>query len=190
MSKAIVILVVSIIVLIIVGFFVLPLLGAIPFSATMTNQWYKDGKPVGNTFGFVNPIGQEVDTLRVTVSWTASGSNVDESTFGLGGWVKIFLDQPYQGAVKTQLDSYLVTRNGAASMVGNTYGNFALDTLLANHMDWKDVGWTIVIEGQLTAQITDLNGEQLTQSWSGSKTFKLTWSTTTSTFTLTGAVGA
>jgi len=181
---------VGIIALVLIGFFVVPLLGAIPFSATMTSQWYKDGKPVGNPIGFTDPIGQEVDTLRVTVSWTASGSNIDESTFGLGGWVKIFLDQPYQGATKTQLDSYLVTRNGAAAMVGNTYGNFALDALLANHMQWKDVGWTIVIEGQLTAQITDLNGEQLTQSWSGSKTVKIGWSESASSFTLTGAVGA
>lgn len=182
------ILVAAVLVLLVLGVaFIAPALMG-PFSAKMSGQWYKDGKPVGAPFGFINPAGAEVDTLRETVTWSATGANLDTTSFGLGGWVKVSIAWPYPSAEKTELDKFMITASGAAGMSGSTYCDFLLETLLADFMDWKEVGWSLVLEAALTAQVTDANGELLTETWTGAANYKLTWSTATSSFTLTGSV--
>lgn len=187
--RIIIILAVAVIALFLIFGFVIPLATA-PLSASMSGQWYKDGKPVGSPFAFVNPGGSEVDSLRVTVSWSATGTNIDTSTFGLGGWVKVSLFQALPGSVKIELQKFLITKSGAAAMAGSEYANFALESLLGSYMEYKTVGWNLVLDAYLSSSVKDANGELLTAIWEKSVNYKLTWNEVSGTFSLTGTLGA
>lgn len=187
-KRIIIILTIGVIAILLFYFLIIPLLGLVPFSASMTGQWYNGDDPVGNPFAFVNPEGSEVTNLRVTLTWTAAGVNVDESSFSLGGWIKISL-LPRQPGTNIELEKFLITKSGASEMVGSTYGNFILSSLLSGHMDYEDIGWTLVLTAQLSAQVTDLEGETLTEQWnSPSVNYVITWSELDSSFSLVGSV--
>ena len=168
-----------ILVLVIIGIVVVGVLAftaLIPIATTKTG-WdiyhEKDGKPV---YAIIGP-GGEVDTLNIRVWWQASGSGVDADTFRVFGSVDIFLHQPIQGAVKTLLKSFDISKSGASNMVNDATASFPLATLLADVWEWKDsdYGWTVVIEGELTGVIKTDSGEELTYPWSDSLTIKYEW---------------
>jgi len=177
-----------IVAILVFSFLILPLLGLAPFSASMQGQWYNGEDPVGNPFAFVNPGGSEVTNLRVTVTWNAAGVNVDEDTFGLGGWIKVSLRQAERDTVEIiELERFSITKSGASNMAGSAYGNFVLSSLLSGYMD--QLTWNIIIEAELSASVEDLSGETLTDTWdSGQVSYILSWSELDSSFSLVGSV--
>ena len=189
MNRRIIIIIAAIIIGILLFYFiVIPLIGAVPLSASMRGQWYNGDTPVGNPFAFVNPGGTEVDHVSITVSWVATGTSVDVTTFGLSGTVKCYIDQPYPGFEKTLLSTVPFHYSGENGMVDDSTAHFHLDTILSGFMDWKDVGWTLVFEGHLDASITDVNDDSLTSTWDGSISYRITWSEISGTFSLTGTI--
>jgi len=158
--------------LVVIGILVaLSVIGTQDFNATWTVYHEKDGVPV---YAIQGPGGS--DTLVVEVYWTAAGAGIDPDTFIVAGRVDIYLHQAIQGAEKTLLKSYPIYKDGASNMVSSASASFPLANLFADQMQWKDYGWNVVIEGDLTAQVDSTDtGERISRSWSDSVTIKYEW---------------
>ncbi len=186
--RIILIIAIIIIAFLLFSFVVLPLIGAIPFTASMTGQWYNGDEPVGNPFAFLNPDGVEVTDLRVTITWTGTGVNIDPDSFSLAGFMTISL-QEYGGTTLIELHRSMITASGADGLIDSREAKIGLAYLLDPYMDQSDLGWSIVLDAKLTAEVTDVEGNPIVSTWDAPDvTYLLTWSRTTTSFSLTGTI--
>ena len=188
--RLIVIIAIVIIAILLFSFVVLPLLGAIPLSASMTGQWYNGEDPVGNPFAFVNPAGTEVTHVDITINWQSTATNVDPSSFNIDGFIMWYLSTATIGDILIERVDF--QHSGVDNLAGSEITPFLLSKLTMSSSNDGET-FTLLFKGYLTATITDLNGDTLSAPWDGSVTYQITWYEDgggAGTFSLDASIGA
>jgi hypothetical protein len=161
------------------GLVVVPFLNT-GINASMKGQWYNGEEPVGSPFAFVNPLGETVTHVEITVSWVSTVTNVDPTSFNIDGTVSVAI----QGGGAT-LGQKTFTQSGESALSSSDVVDFQLSEILGNEME--DSPWTLVFTVHLTATVVDDNGDIIMRTWSGEVTYGISWSV--GIFLLTGTIG-
>lgn len=99
--------------------------------------------------------GREVKDVKVTASWTISGTDIEPGTFNVKVTFKIGLKEI--DGVWRELDYRTINSD---IMVSSHAETWALTELLAEHMTdaYKAAGWELSIHATLVATATDISG--------------------------------
>ena len=182
MTKRIIIGVVAVIIAIVVfGIVILPAL-APAFSATLGGQAYNDETPIGAAFQFMNPDGMEITHVEITISWTATGTDIDTATFSVSGSVTCSIS----GVVVKTIS---IAESGSDKMVSSYVCVFTMEECISEQRrDEVDPTWDLIFNGHLDATITDVNGDTIDSDVdTNAVTYTVSWST--GTFSIDASIG-
>ena len=134
----------------------------------------EDGNKV--PMAFMNAGEKIVTGFSANLWWTVIGSNVDLSTLAIDGTLKVYILSMYDKWHNIDEQPFSKGNEGAAD---DSYSkSYDFDTLLASYMsdDYKTTGWIILVDGSITASMSDTEGNVLDpQTYSDSAQFLITW---------------
>lgn len=135
--------------------FVLPLLVPPPAMSMLVEFHDKDGKLI-DVPSAITAGGREVKELKVTASWTISGTDIDPDSFNVKVTYKIGIKD--LDGVWQMLDTRI---HDSAVMVSSHAETWTLTTLLYEYMSaaYKEAGWDLKIHATLVATATDTSGD-------------------------------
>lgn len=150
------------------------------FSGTshgMDVQFYdENGDLIGDTFGYVNPVGDTVAGFRSTIWWKVVGVDADLSTLTIDGFMRVSVFSTLDRW--NTLSDIPISEWGEEEADSNFWKDYDLDVLLANYMDedYKTAGWLIKVWSSITAEMSDTGGNILEpQTVTDAVEFLLTW---------------
>lgn len=158
--------------------------GVIPIGGTNIQIEFYGYDKDGNRVDFPQPWfaytigGVEVVDLAFSVTWASTGENVDWTTFEIAGALKIYhLD--YYGEIKEDLTSVLGNSPGFGYTGESNKDNsieyrIPIDTLVDGLSKSGPDYWTIRVDVDVGAEVTDNYDKVLTAGDSATRNFKIT----------------